>query len=165
MVGVHILIGIGEGVISAFVVAAVLAARPDLVTGAADLPAAQLQGRPRVGARTFLIGGVLAAVFFAVVVSQFAASDPDGLQRVAEDQGFADSAEAHQMAGGVFADYATDGIDNETLSLAVAGSAGVAITLLVGWGLVSGSRQATRRIGAGTAVDDHERASPQDVTS
>lgn len=38
MVGVHTLIGVGEGVITGAVVAAVLAARPDLVYGARDLP-------------------------------------------------------------------------------------------------------------------------------
>lgn len=38
MVGVHALIGIGEGVITAMVVSAVLAARPDLVWGARHLP-------------------------------------------------------------------------------------------------------------------------------
>ena len=37
MVGVHTLIGIGEGIITALTVAAVLAVRPDLVYGAADL--------------------------------------------------------------------------------------------------------------------------------
>ena len=37
MAGVHTLIGIGEGVITALTVAAVLAVRPDLVHGAADL--------------------------------------------------------------------------------------------------------------------------------
>ncbi len=37
MVGVHLLIGIGEAVITGFTVSAVLAARPDLVYGAADL--------------------------------------------------------------------------------------------------------------------------------
>jgi cobalamin biosynthesis protein CbiM len=39
MVGVHALIGIGEGVITAMVVSAVVAARPDLVWGARDLVA------------------------------------------------------------------------------------------------------------------------------
>lgn len=39
MVGVHLLIGIGEGVITAMAVSAVLAARPDLVYGARDLQA------------------------------------------------------------------------------------------------------------------------------
>jgi len=37
MVGVHVLIGIGEGVITALTVSAVLASRPDLVHGARDL--------------------------------------------------------------------------------------------------------------------------------
>jgi cobalt/nickel transport system permease protein len=37
MVGVHVLIGVGEGVITALVVGAVLATRPDLVCGARDL--------------------------------------------------------------------------------------------------------------------------------
>ena len=37
MVGVHTLIGIGEGIITALTVGAVLAARPDLVYGASDL--------------------------------------------------------------------------------------------------------------------------------
>jgi cobalt/nickel transport system permease protein len=37
MVGVHTLIGIGEGIITALTVTAVLAVRPDLVYGAADL--------------------------------------------------------------------------------------------------------------------------------
>jgi cobalt/nickel transport system permease protein len=37
MVGVHALIGIGEGIITAFTVGVVLGVRPDLVDGAADL--------------------------------------------------------------------------------------------------------------------------------
>jgi cobalt/nickel transport system permease protein len=38
MIGVHLLIGIGEGVITAMTVSAVLASRPDLVYGARDIP-------------------------------------------------------------------------------------------------------------------------------
>lgn len=37
MVGVHVLIGIGEGIITAMTVSAVMASRPDLVYGASDL--------------------------------------------------------------------------------------------------------------------------------
>jgi cobalt/nickel transport system permease protein len=37
MVGVHTLIGIGEGIITALTVGAVMAVRPDLVYGARDL--------------------------------------------------------------------------------------------------------------------------------
>jgi cobalt/nickel transport system permease protein len=140
MVGVHALIGIGEALISSLIVAAVLASRPDLVAGARDLTTEQLCDQPKVGARTFWIGGVLTAMVFAVVISQFASSDPDGLERVASDNGFADSGRGHDLADSLFADYATRGIDNESLSLAVAGLAGVALTLLVGYGIVTASR-------------------------
>ena len=44
MVGVHVLIGIGEAVITGMTVSAVLAVRPDLVHGAGDLvPAPTVQ--------------------------------------------------------------------------------------------------------------------------
>jgi len=52
MVGVHTLIGIGEGIITALTVAAVLAVRPDLVHGAADLQTPLvLDTRPSEAAR------------------------------------------------------------------------------------------------------------------
>lgn len=148
MVGVHALIGIGEGLISGLAVAAVLAARPDLVTGAADLPDEALAERARVGARPFAIGAIIATLVVAVVVSQFAVDDPDGLEKVAEDEGFIDVAEDHALDGSPFADYATRGIDDETLSLAVAGATGAVLTLVVGFGMIS----ATRRRDADPAV-------------
>ena len=140
MVGVHALIGIGEGVLSALVVAAVLAARPDLVRGAQDLTAEELGTGDRVGARTFVLGGLLVVVAFAAVVSQFAFDDPDGLERVAIDQGFVDTAQDHALSGSLFADYATRGIGNAQLSLAIAGLAGASLALLVGYGLASAAR-------------------------
>jgi cobalt/nickel transport system permease protein len=145
MVGVHIAIGVGEGVLSALVVSAVMASRPDLVVGAADLDADALTTRRRVGARAFLVGGLLASLCLAAVASQFAADSPDGLERVADDQGFAASAREHATGGSVFADYATRGIDNEEVSLAVAGIVGVGLTLVVGWGIVSAGRRRTVR--------------------
>ncbi len=144
MVGVHALIGIGEGIISALAVGAVLASRPDLVYGAADLERAQL-AESKVGARTFVIGGVLVALVFAAVISQFAVPDPDGLERVAEDTGFIESAEEHTLADVIFADYATAGISNEALSLAIAGVVGTIVTLLVAAGIFMGLRETRRR--------------------
>jgi cobalt/nickel transport system permease protein len=140
MVGVHALIGIGEAVISALAVGAVLAARPDLVYGAQDLSAEQLQNRRSVKTRTFVVGGLAAALVFAAVVSQFAADDPDGLEAVATETGIDESASGHAMADSLFADYATAGVDNEALSLAIAGIAGTVIVLLVGWGIFSAVR-------------------------
>lgn len=135
MVGVHAIIGIGEAVISALAVGAVLSSRPDLVFGARDLDADGPDREARVPLRTFFIGGLLATMFLAAVVSQFAVDQPDGLEWVAESEGFAESAREHRWADAVFADYATQGIENRTLSLAVAGIVGAAITLLVVWGM------------------------------
>jgi cobalt/nickel transport system permease protein len=136
MVGVHLLIGIGEGIITGLVVSSVLAARSDLVVGADGL----VHDEPRTTVRGFLLGAVLVTLVVAGVVSQFAFDAPDGLERVAEDTGFAAAAEDHALAGGIFADYATVGVDNAQLSLAVAGIAGSLLTLAVGGGLVLAAR-------------------------
>lgn len=144
MVGVHVLIGVGEGVISALATGAVLASRPDLVYGASDLERAQLADT-RVSRRAFVIGGVLVALVFATVVSQFAVGDPDGLERVAEDTGFISSASDHVLGGSLFADYATQGISNESVSLAIAGIVGTVVTLAVACGIFLAGRERRAR--------------------
>ncbi|MDX1690367.1 MAG: energy-coupling factor ABC transporter permease [Acidimicrobiia bacterium] len=133
MVTVHLLIGIGEGIITTLVVRSVLAVRPDLVTGAEGIALAD-EGRRR-SLRALTVGGVAVAFVVATVVAQFAADDPDGLERVAEDTGFASSARDHGLADSLFSDYATAGLENEAVSLAVAGATGTLVTLAVGWGL------------------------------
>lgn len=145
MVGVHSLIGIGEGVISALVVAAVLAARPDLVHGAADLDRAQLAERSRPRFRAFVIAGLMLSLFVAAAVSQIASSAPDGLERVAIDTGFAEQGADSALSGSLFADYATAGVDNASLSLAVAGAAGTVVVLAVLVGLLYAVRSGRRQ--------------------
>ena len=143
MVGVHLVIGIGEGLLSGLAVGAVMASRPDLVYGAEDLDRAQLADRTPITTRTFVLAGLLTAMLFAVVVSQFAVDNPDGLERVAEDTGFSGQGTDHAFGDFIFADYATAGIGNETLSLVVAGVAGVLITLAVGYGVLHAVRERT----------------------
>lgn len=140
MVGVHAVIGVGEMVISALAVAAVLASRPDLVYGASDLGRADLADT-KVQIRTFVFGGLMVALVFAAVVSQFAVDAPDGLERVAEDTGFAAVASDHLLADSIFADYATAGISNETFSLALAGVVGTIVTLVVASGILIAVRE------------------------
>ena len=134
MVGVHTLIGIGEGLVTAGVVAAVLAVRPDLVRGATGIDRAA--GPARLPRARFVLAAVIASLVVAVGVAQFAVDDPDGLERVAEDTGFIESAEDHALGSSFFADYATAGVENETLSLAIAGTVGTIVTLAVGTGLL-----------------------------
>ncbi len=141
MVGVHALIGVGEGVITALTLSAVLAARPDLVVGADGL---DTDTAPRTRLNRFLVAGALVTLLVAGVVSQFAGAAPDGLERVAEDTGFLQAAGEHALASSVFADYATRGVADEQTSLAIAGVTGSLLTVVVGSGLVLAVRRRPR---------------------
>ena len=85
--------------------------------------------------RLFLLGGLLVAIGLALVVSGFASSSPDGLERVAEDKGFLETAQDHLFADGPLADYAVRGVGNERLSTGLAGLIGVLVTFGVGLAL------------------------------
>ncbi|MBY5161935.1 energy-coupling factor ABC transporter permease [Salsipaludibacter albus] len=138
MVGVHGLIGIGEGVITGLVVAAVLASRPDLVTGADGM---EVQDSSRASIGRFVVGAAVVTLLVAGGVSQFAGSDPDGLETVAQEQGFATQAQDHALGSSLFADYATAGVADERVSLALAGFTGVAVTLAVASGVALAGRR------------------------
>lgn len=79
----------------------------------------------------FLLAGIFVSLAVAGVVSYYASSDPDGLERVAEDEGFLETAKDSANAGTPLADYGVAGIENERLSVGLSGVIGVFITLLV----------------------------------
>jgi cobalt/nickel transport protein len=85
--------------------------------------------------RLFLLGGLLVVVGLALFVSGFASSSPDGLEKVAGDKGFLQTARDHLFADGPLADYTVRGIDNERLSTGVSGLIGVLVTFGVGFAL------------------------------
>ena len=68
------------------------------------------------------LGIVLVALLLAGVVSFYASSSPDGLNRVAQDHGFAQTAKDHEAARGPFAGYATKDVGHARLSGGLAGS-------------------------------------------
>ena len=82
--------------------------------------------------KKFLVSGFVVSLFLAGVVSFYASSDPDGLEKVAQDIGFLDTAKEHTNADGVLADYGVKGIENERASVGVAGVIGVIGTAIVG---------------------------------
>jgi hypothetical protein len=88
----------------------------------------------------FLAAGLVAALIVAGVLSSFAASDPDGLERVAIDEGFDETAEEHVLADSPLADYTVEGVEDERLSTGLAGVIGVAITAVIAGGLFYGIR-------------------------
>ena len=85
--------------------------------------------------KTFLIAGFVASLFLAGVVSFYASSHPDGLEKVAQDIGFIETAKEHTNADGALADYGVKGIDNARLSTGLAGVIGVVATGVVSTGL------------------------------
>ncbi|MFJ8585926.1 energy-coupling factor ABC transporter permease [Streptomyces sp. NPDC093595] len=164
MLGVHVLIGIGEAVITTATVGAVIAVRPDLVHGArgltaplklrvggelVDAPAAAPApaGGPARPARTFWAAGLAASVVLAGFVSFYASASPDGLEKVAADQGIDRTVEEHAAAGSPLADYGVSGITDARLSGGLAGTLGVGATAVVGTGVLWAVRR--RRAGTG----------------
>ena len=85
--------------------------------------------------KSFLISGFIASLFLAGVVSFYASSNPDGLEKVAQDIGFIETAEDHTYAEGALADYGVKGVDNARLSTGLAGVIGVVATGVISTGI------------------------------
>ncbi|MEU8684291.1 energy-coupling factor ABC transporter permease [Streptomyces sp. NPDC048611] len=163
MVGVHLLIGIGEAAITALTVGAVIAVRPDLVYGARGLtkplelrtsplatpdggttPAAAPAVAPvpaadpapaRRSVRRVWLAGLAAALVCAGGLSYYASANPDGLEKVAHDHGIDAKAEDHAAKDSPLADYGVKDITDPRLSGGLAGVIGVGATLAVGTGV------------------------------
>jgi len=92
----------------------------------------------------FLWWALALAAALAVAVAPFASPDPDGLERVAEDLGFAERAAVWLRTP--FADYLFPGIGSERVATAVAGALGVAATAFA---VMAVGRLLTRRMEPG----------------
>lgn len=100
----------------------------------------------RVSTRALVLAGLLVALFLAGFVSYYASSNPDGLEYVATEKGFLDTADAHKSsADSPMADYTTRGVDNPRLSGAIAGITGTVLVLVIAGGVAL----LVRRRGAG----------------
>lgn len=106
----------------------------------------------RVSTKALVITGLLVALVLAGVVSYYASNSPDGLNRVATDQGFSKAQKAHASDGSPLAGYATKGVDNPRLSGGIAGVAGSVVVLL----LAGGVTFVVRRRGA-RGLDEPDR--------
>lgn len=151
MIGVHVLIGIGEATITALTVGAVIAVRPDLVYGArgltqklklrvngelVDVPEAEpAPVAARTSHRRVWAAGLVASLVLAGFVSFYASANPDGLEKVAADHGIDKQAEEHAVADSPLADYGVEDVDDPRLSGGLAGVIGVGVTVVAGTGV------------------------------
>ncbi len=139
MFATHALIGVGEGIITAITVVAVVNARPDLVYLLRATERARRSPR-RVALSTngFLFGFAAVALLVAGVLSYAASSHPDGLDATTQrgctvvevggaeelrGECIARNARDHALAHSPLADYTVDGDDRLT---GIAGVLGVA---------------------------------------
>jgi cobalt/nickel transport protein len=99
--------------------------------------------------RRFLIAGLLVAIGLALIVSGVASSSPDGLEKVAGEKGFLETAQDHLFADGPLADYSVKGVGNERLSTGLAGLIGVLVTFGLGLAVFALLRTMRSRSGGG----------------
>jgi cobalt/nickel transport system permease protein len=121
MGAIHALIGIGEGLITVGALSLVMAARKDLL---------KVDEAKTSANKGILIGGSLLALVLAVL-SPLASAHPDGLEWVAEQQGFLGTAK--EALYNLLPDYTIPGISNPVLTTIIAGIIGVIIVFLVSY--------------------------------
>jgi len=121
LAGWHAVVGVGEGLITAGLVAFVAGVRPDVVE--------DQRRTDRVVVLVFVVVAVL-----AVALSWLASARPDALEFVSASSGFA--AEG-ALRGAPLADYLLPGVANDALAGVLAGLIGVTITAVA---LVGASR-------------------------
>lgn len=102
--------------------------------------------------QAFVVTGLGIALLVAIFLSPFASSDPDGLNRVSEDLGFADQEHPEAPAtklpfADVFDGYALKGVP-DGIATPLAGLVGTLVTFGLAWGagklFVRGSRSDDR---------------------
>ena len=118
MGGIHALIGIGEGLITVGALGFLYAARPDLLSS---------ENRQQALNRSVWLGGGILAVLLTAL-SPLASSHPDGLEWVAEQLQFIESARPPFYE--IIPDYLVPGIPNEALATIAAGILGLVVVTL-----------------------------------
>jgi cobalt/nickel transport system permease protein len=131
MLFVHTFIGLGEALITVAALSFILSSRPDLL----DEKSASAKG-----GRGWIFVGVVIA-FAVVLLSPLASTNPDGLNRVAMDMGFIQTA---QMGTGPLAGYTVPFLSSIPLSKIVAGTVGVLVVLAIAF-ITGRSLQANRQ--------------------
>ena len=120
MANVHMLIGLGEALITALVLVAVASARPELLEHKTD-------EHTDSGYGTVLVFGLLISFGLALFVAPFACSWPDGLDKLAQTLGFEHRAGGQPLIHSPIPDYQLPGVSSAAVATALAGVIGTVI--------------------------------------
>ena len=116
MVGVHLLIGVGEALITVAALTFLKRSRPVLLDDRSTSP----------GGRWLIYG--LGIALLVVLLAPFASTRPDGLEWVAQQQGFIDRAVAAPL--NLLPGYTIPGLGDSAVSIIIAGFVGVLLVIL-----------------------------------
>lgn len=105
------------------------------------------EGPRRISNRLLAVGILMVALVLAGIASFYAASSPDGLTKVSQDQGFADTQSSHASEDSPFAGYGTSFVEDDRASVGVAGVVGVLVVLGLGTGVTYLVRRRTPESG------------------
>jgi cobalt/nickel transport system permease protein len=144
MTFVHMLIGIGEAVITALVLSAIAAVRPELLR-----PDGVVRHAATRSYRPVLVFGLIAAMALALFASPFASTWPDGLDKAAEDLGFKEKESVDRALPAPVADYRMPGITSQAVATSIAGGLGTLAVLGGAW-LLTRALVPKSRTGAST---------------
>ncbi len=139
MVGVHAVVGLGEAVVTALVLSAVLRVRPELVGSLANAPR---------GHGTAIALGLATSLALALFVSPFACAWPDSLERVASRVGL-DPSRARVVFVAPMNRYEVNAIRSHVWSTSLAALAGIFLVFglccVLGWWLAPRPRTSAHR--------------------
>jgi hypothetical protein len=94
--------------------------------------------------KLFTILALAVAIGLATAASPFAASSPDGLEKVAADKAFVDQGTLHSVQeGSPLPDYAFPGVDDPRVATGLAGFAGTLMVFGLGYGAARVARRRT----------------------
>lgn len=151
MVGLHVLVGLGEAIITFLVIGYVVRVRPQLLGEVSARLSAARAGMSRTGVAVSLS---VVALLLACVVSLWASSSPDALESIASEESAVARVEPAgepavqqttqwQERTAPLPDYQVPGL-SESLGTSVSGLIGTVVTLLVVWGAARWLRRSGR---------------------
>ena len=117
MVSSHLLIGLGEGVITALIVSLLLRVRSDLIYIKTN--------NDKKNSKSSFYGLFIFLLLSLTLITPYASSSPDGLESVAGDFGFSEDSGIVLL----LEDYGISGLNNDFLSTALSAVLGVVVVI------------------------------------
>lgn len=126
MTGIHMVIGLGEAIITTMVVAAIARTRPELLSE-------ETIGAGQGTGRNLMVFGLLISLGLVIFISPFASSMPDGLEKVATALGFEHQAAKSPALGAPMPDYSIPAVQSVATGTILAGLVGTVLAFVIAW--------------------------------